>query len=60
VVDWFQFGGNTYIVEAVNSANSGKTAHTALGANDVVIKIVGLVDLTPSAGAFGGGHTLVL
>ena len=44
LVDWFQFGGNTYIVEAVNGTAAAAT-HTALAASDVVIKIVGLVDL---------------
>jgi len=55
IVDWFQFGGNTYIVEA----NNGSTAatHTALGATDVVVKLTGLVDLT---GATFSGNTLTL
>ncbi|MBU6993429.1 beta strand repeat-containing protein [Ferrovum myxofaciens] len=45
VVDWFQFAGNTYIVEAVNSGTAA-AAHTALGTGDAVIKVTGLVDLT--------------
>jgi len=45
VLDWFQFGGNTYIVEA-NNITAVDAAHTGLGANDVVIKITGLVDLS--------------
>jgi hypothetical protein len=44
-VDWFQYGGNTYVVEAVNNTNAA-AAHTALGANDVVVKLTGLVDLS--------------
>ena len=54
VLDWFQFAGNTYIAEAVNT--SGQAAgHTALGANDAVVKISGLVNLTDSTFS---GHTL--
>ena len=59
VADWFQYGGNTYIVEAVNTGSSAAT-HTALGANDIVVEIVGLVNLSGSAGTFGAGHTITL
>ena len=44
VIDWFQYGGNTYLVEAVNFAASA-AAHAALAATDEIIKIVGLVSL---------------
>ena len=47
VFDWFQFGGNTYIVEAINNTNSAAT-HTALQASDAIIKITGVFDLTAS------------
>jgi DNA-binding helix-hairpin-helix protein with protein kinase domain len=50
VIDWFQFNGNTYIVEANNNSNVAAT-HTALGAHDIVIEIVGLANL---AGVFSG------
>ncbi len=56
VVDWFQYAGNTYIVEAVNATNS-TAVHTALGANDVVVQITGLVDL--SAYAVSGNQFVV-
>lgn len=50
VVEWFQYQGNTYVVEAVNNATSGSGAtHTALGANDAVVKLTGLVDLSHAA-----------
>ena len=55
-VDWFQYGGNTYIVEAINKTASA-AQHTALGVGDQVIKITGLVDL--SAATFTG-HANVL
>jgi hypothetical protein len=56
VIDWFQFGGNTYVVEAVNSGTS-PAVHTALGAHDAVVELTGLVNL--SHGVFAG-HALVL
>ena len=43
LADWFQYGGNTYIVEAVNTAST-PAAHTALGVHDEVVKLTGLVD----------------
>ena len=43
LLDWFQFGGNTYLVEAVNSGAANAT-HTALGTNDIVVELTGLVD----------------
>jgi hypothetical protein len=43
LLDWFQFGGNTYLVEAVNSTTAA-AAHAALGTNDIVVKITGIVD----------------
>ncbi len=39
-VDWFQFSGNTYVVEHIGAAE------TALSTNDYVIKLTGLVDLS--------------
>jgi hypothetical protein len=56
VIDWFQYGGNTYVVEAINTSASA-AAHAALAATDEVIKIVGLVSLE---GASLHGHTLTL
>lgn len=48
VVDWFQFGGNTYIVESVSNASGVpfSAVQTHLDANDVVVKLTGLVDLS--------------
>jgi hypothetical protein len=56
VIDWFQYGGNTYVVEAINTTGSAAT-HAALAATDEVIKIVGVVSLD---GASLHGHTLTL
>jgi len=55
VLDWFQFNGDTYIVE---SENTGATAaaHTALGAHDVVVKLAGLVDLSQATVVDGVVH----
>jgi hypothetical protein len=56
VIAWFQLGGNTYIVEAINSTASA-AAHASLAATDEVIKIVGQIDLS---GESLTGHTLTL
>ncbi len=45
VIDWFQYGGNSYLVEAINTTASSAT-HPALTATDEVVKITGLVCLT--------------
>lgn len=45
LVDWFQYGGNTYVVEAVNNGSTPAT-HPALGTHDVVVELVGLVDIS--------------
>lgn len=45
VIDWFQYAGNTYIVEANNATNAPAT-HAVLGTGDEVVKITGLVDLS--------------
>ena len=55
VIEWFQYSGNTYAVEAVNAGTSA-ASHPALASTDEVIKIVGLVDLSTAAHV---GHTLV-
>lgn len=41
-VKWFQFGGDTYIVEDLSTA-------TSLAATDVVVKLVGLQDLSTAS-----------
>ena len=56
VIDWFQYGGNTYVVEAINTT-SAAASHTMLATTDEVIKIVGLVNL---AGESLVGHALTL
>jgi hypothetical protein len=43
LVDWFQYGGNTFIVEA-NNNTAAAAAHTALGTHDAVIELIGLVN----------------
>jgi hypothetical protein len=45
LVDWLQFGGNTFVVEAVNSTATTAT-HAALGANDIVVELTGIVDVS--------------
>jgi hypothetical protein len=56
VIDWFQYGGDTYVVEAINPT-SMLESQTALTATDAVVKLVGLVDLT---GEQFAGDTLVI
>jgi hypothetical protein len=57
MIDWFQYGGNTYVVEAISSAGEPLVALTALRADDAVVKITGLVDLSHESLV---GHTLTL
>jgi len=47
-VDWFQYGGDTYVVAMVNDTGAA-VQQTGLDANDIVVKIVGMVDLTGGA-----------
>jgi hypothetical protein len=42
LVDWFQYGGNTYLVEINNTAIAA-ASHTALGTHDVIVEFVGIV-----------------
>ena len=56
VIDWFQYAGNTYVMEAIN-LTSVAAVHTALTATDEVLKIVGLVNLSGESFA---DHTLIL
>ena len=45
VIDWFQFNGDTYIVESENTGSSPITL-TGLGGHDIAVKLTGLVDLS--------------
>ena len=56
VIDWFQYSGNTYVLEAVNDTGSS-AAHTALAAADEIIKIIGSVSLSSESLA---AHTMTL
>lgn len=53
VLEWFQWGGNTYLVDAVNASDSA-AAHTQLTSTDVVVQLSGLVNIG-AHGAFTGG-----
>jgi len=60
VIDWFQYSGNTYVVGMVNDTTSA-VSQTGLDANDLVVKISGLVDLTSATlttGASAGVLTI--
>ena len=50
-VDWFQYAGNTYIVDAGGTAPGIGAAATA-----EVVKVVGVVDLSHATIAAGGAH----
>lgn len=45
LIAWFQYGGDTYITEAINATDSS-AAHVGLQAGDAVVKLSGLVDLS--------------
>jgi hypothetical protein len=49
LADWFQFQGNTFIVEANNSGLQ-VAPHAALGAGDVVVELTGIVNVAHLAG----------
>jgi Domain of unknown function (DUF4214) len=49
LADWFQFQGNTYIVEA-NNTGSHAAPHAALGAGDVVVELTSIVNVAHLAG----------
>ena len=56
VIDWFEYGGNTYVVEATNPTASPQ-AQTTLTTSDTYVEIMGSVDLS---GATLSGHILTL
>ena len=58
--EWFQFGGNTYIIDAFGSATShtGTVSSDAMQVTDIVVKLAGLINLTGDT--FGTGHTLTI
>lgn len=56
-IKWFQYGGDTYIVDNVAEA----TATTGFDASDVIVKITGLIDLSGvSVTGSGSISTLVV
>jgi hypothetical protein len=56
VIDWFEYGGSTYVVEATNPTASPQT-QTTLTTSDTYVAITGSVDLS---GATLSGHILTL
>lgn len=60
VLDWFRWGSDSYIVEAVNASPSA-ASHAGLGTGDVVVHVSGLSDLSTLSGiAFNTAtHSLV-
>ena len=54
-ITWFQYGGDTYVVAMVNDTTVA-VQQTALDANDIVVKLVGLHDLTGANFNAGGEH----
>lgn len=53
-ITWFQYGGDTYVVAMVNDTATA-VQQTGLDANDIVVKLVGLHDLTASVFNAGAG-----
>ena len=52
-ITWFQYGGNTYVVEDITTNAAGTFAAT-----DIVVKLTGLIDLSTASGA--GTHVITL
>jgi hypothetical protein len=55
LLDWFQYGGNTYIVEAVNSGGAA-AAHAGLTSSDIVVELTGLVTVSNHVDVALGGQ----
>ena len=53
ILSWFQFSGNTYVVEATNATAAAAT-HAGLQAGDTVVKLAGLVDVSHATLLAGG------
>jgi len=53
VVDWFQYGGNTYLLAAVNSGTTAQ-AHGQLLPTDNIVELTGLVQVGAHGGFQGG------
>jgi S-layer protein len=53
-VTWFQFAGNTYVVDTVGTA----AAATNIAAGDIVVQLTGAVDLSTSTLSTGGVLTI--
>lgn len=59
-ITWLQYGGDTYVVAMVNDTGAA-VQQTKLDANDIVVKLVGLHDLTASNfNAVAGVETLTI
>ncbi len=54
IISWFQYGGNTYVVE--DMTNTG----TYVVATDLVVKLTGLIDLSGASINTGSGPTISL
>jgi S-layer protein len=54
ILSWFQFSGNTYIVEDMSAGSS------FVNGADIVVKLTGLVDLSTSSINTTGGATLLI
>jgi len=52
-INWFQYAGNTYIVEDLNASSGGYLAGT-----DLVVRLTGLIDL--STASLNNGDSTVL
>lgn len=58
-VAWFQFGGNTYVVEDVSGGSTFiNSTDTSSGTTDMVVELKGLVDLTNAH--FNTAHSIML
>jgi S-layer protein len=52
VIRWFQFGGNTYVVQDLSTDSTFKSG------TDIIVKLTGLVDLSAATFA-NGADTLI-
>jgi S-layer protein len=59
-IGWFQFGGDTYIVEGLNNAITTPNFANSSATGDIVVKLTGLVDLSHTSLNTTGAPTLLI
>lgn len=59
-VSWFQTGGNTFVVQDNNGAGAGAGAVAGIAAGDIIVKLVGTIDLSNATVVTGASGTITM